>query len=236
MWYILSIYSHFKHWSKHWYIWGVFDDCFHLHFYYCFWGREKLWMWWKNNDLTFLSMILRSHAEDKTTHSHVGHNKIWSFKILKLWDVQHMLGPHWTFDDAPNTCECGLAKAIAKITACLFFLNEQSVQHGYSVEILLRVQTLAIICGQAKHNRLSVSNTITQQASSGQQPLHTCRMGLVGLALMYYGTSFRGSSFIGPMLTYYGTKPHRTTPYLLWNELHRADRLILRNGPSRAHF
>jgi hypothetical protein len=31
------------------------------------------------------------------------------------------------------------------------------------------------------------------------------------------------------------TKPHRASPYLLW-KLHRADRLILRNGPSRANF
>ncbi len=113
---------------------------------------------------------------------------------------------------------------------------------------------------------------LTQQASSGQQPLHTCTMGLVGLALMYcgmglvglalmycgmglvglafmycgmglvglalmyYGTSFRGLSFIGLMLTYYGTKLHRANPYLLWNELHKADLLILRNGPSRANF
>jgi hypothetical protein len=44
-----------------------------------------------------------------------------------------------------------------------------------------------------------------------------CGMGLVGLALMYYGTSFRGPNFIGLMLTYYGTKPHRARPYLLWN-------------------
>ncbi len=44
-----------------------------------------------------------------------------------------------------------------------------------------------------------------------------CGMGLVGLALMYYGTSFREPSFIGLMLTYYGTKPHRANPNLLWN-------------------
>jgi hypothetical protein len=71
-------------------------------FIIAFGGRERCDG--KNNDLTFLFMILRSHAEDETTRSHVGHNKIWSFKILKLWGVQHMLGPHWTFDDAPNTC------------------------------------------------------------------------------------------------------------------------------------
>jgi hypothetical protein len=61
-------------------------------------------------------------------------------------------------------------------------------------------------------------------------------MGLVGLTLMYYGKSFRGPSFIGLMLTYYGTKPHRTSLYLLWNELHKVDCLILRNGPSRTYF
>jgi len=66
---------------------------------------------------------------------------------------------------------------------------------------------------------------LTQQASTGQQPLHTCRMGLVGLApmycgmglvglaLMYYGTSFRGPSLhtmepslIEPAHTYYGMR------------------------------
>ncbi len=132
-----------------------------------------------------------------------------------------MPGPHLTFDDAPNTCVNvdQLRPQPKSLHVCFSCINSRfnmGIQLRY---VLLRVQMLAIICEQAKHNRFSDSNTT----------------GLLGPAALTYMQNGLGRP--SPYVLWNGTG--WASPYVLWNELqraelHRADAYILWNQASQS--